>query len=245
MVVAAAGNHEEGENDAVSYPAAYPGVIAVAASDSSDRAADFSNHGPQVMVAASVVDVLTTDVLYPNYACASGTSLAAPFVSAAAAIIKSQLPEAGPERVMELILQGVLDLYPPGKDDYTGYGRLDLDLVATQLADTGTPGGGTVEMNPAQLLQIVFNQPVKIDGNTAAHFHLLTAAGVDLPCTLYFIGEVNAGETGGYTTFWLKPRDALTAGQTYTLRVDAVLTATSGQNLGQTHTTIIKVAPGA
>jgi hypothetical protein len=69
-------------------------------------------------------------------------------------------------------------------------------------------------------------------------------AGAELPCTLYFVGEVNAGETGGYTTFWLKPRDALLSGQTYTLRVDAGLTATSGQKLAETYITIIKVVPG-
>ncbi|WP_194174957.1 S8 family serine peptidase [Desulfofundulus thermobenzoicus] len=253
VVVAAAGNHEEGENDAVSYPAAFPGVIAVAASDGGDLVASFSNHGPEVMVAAPGVDilttdiryggggggggmtVLTTDVLYPNYTPVSGTSLATPFVSAAAAIIKSQLPGAGPDQVAEMIKKGVVDIGPPGRDDYAGYGRLDLDLVAAQLADAGTPGSGAVEMDPAQMLQIVFNQPVKIDGNTAAHFHLLTAAGAELPCTLYFVGEVNAGETGGYTTFWLKPRDALTAGQTYTLRVDAGLTAISGQKLAENY----------
>ncbi|NHM26449.1 hypothetical protein G7K71_05485 [Desulfofundulus sp. TPOSR] len=55
---------------------------------------------------------------------------------------------------------------------------------------------------------------------------------------------MNAGETGGYTTFWLKPRDALLSGQTYTLRVDAGLTATSGQKLAETYITIIKVVPG-
>ncbi|SHJ86703.1 hypothetical protein, partial [Desulfofundulus thermosubterraneus] len=70
-----------------------------------------------------------------------------------------------------------------------------------------------------------------------------TATGAELPCTLYFVGEVNAGETGGYTTFWLKPRNALLPGQTYTLRVDAGLTAISGQKLAETYITIIKVLP--
>ncbi|TDA68876.1 MAG: hypothetical protein D9V47_06280 [Clostridia bacterium] len=240
VVVAAAGN----DGGPVSYPAALPHVIAVAASDGGDRVAPFSNHGPQVMVAAPGVDVLTTYWLYPDYTPASGTSIAAPFVSAAAALVKSQLPGATPDQVAEIIRQGVVDIGPPGKDDYAGYGRLDLDLVAAQLAEAGTPGGGAVEMGPAQTLQIVFNQPVKVDGSTAAHFHLLTAASAELPCTLYFVGEVNAGETGGYTTFWLKPRDALLPGQTYTLRVDAGLTATSGQKLAQTHTTVIQVVPG-
>ncbi|WP_194174997.1 S8 family serine peptidase [Desulfofundulus thermobenzoicus] len=239
-VVAASGN----DSGPVLYPAALPGVIAVAASDGGDLVASFSNHGPQVMVAAPGVNVLTTDVWYPGYMYADGTSLATPFVSAAAAIIKSQLPGAGPDQVAEMIKKGVVDIGPPGRDDYAGYGRLDLDLVAAQLAGAGTPGSGVVEMTPAQMLQIVFNQPVKIDGNTASHFHLLTAAGAELPCTLYFVGEVNAGETGGYTTFWLKPGEALVACQTYTLRVDAGLTATSGQKLAETHTTVIKVVPG-
>ncbi|WP_338826049.1 hypothetical protein MTBGP_02640 [Moorella thermoacetica] len=240
VVVAAAGN----DSGPVSYPAALPHVIAVAASDGGERVADFSNHGPQVMVAAPGVDVLTTGISYPGYIYVAGTSMAAPFVSAAAAIIKSQLPGAGPDQVAEMIKKGVVDIGPPGKDDYAGYGRMDLDLVAAQLADAGTPGSGTVTMTPAQLLQIVFNQPVKIDGNTASHFHLLTAAGAELPFTLYFIGEVNAGETGGYTTFWLKPGEALAANQNYTLQVDAGLTATSGQKLPETYTTVIKVVTG-
>jgi hypothetical protein len=50
---------------------------------------------------------------------------------------------------------------------------------------------------------------------------------------------VNTGETGGYTTFWLKPRDALAAGQTYTLRVDAGLTAISGQKLANYNLNIV------
>jgi subtilisin family serine protease len=70
LVVAASGNHNSdspdvcgGPNDnpySVVYPAAYPGVIAVAAVDSTSTIADFSNFGPQVAVAAPGVDVLST-----------------------------------------------------------------------------------------------------------------------------------------------------------------------------------------
>jgi uncharacterized protein YfaS (alpha-2-macroglobulin family) len=56
---------------------------------------------------------------------------------------------------------------------------------------------------------------------------------------------VNTGETGGYTTFWLKPRDALAAGQTYTLRVDAGLTAISGQKLKENYNLDIYVQDAA
>jgi hypothetical protein len=245
VVVAAAGN----EGGPVFYPAALPHVIAVAASDEGDGVAYFSNHGPEIMVAAPGVDVLSTDAFYPEYTVVSGTSIAAPFVSAAAAIIKSQLPGAGPDQVAEIIQKGAVDIGPPGVDEYAGYGRLDLELVAAQLAGAGTPGGGGggggIVMEPGQILQIDFNLPVKIDGNTSSHFHLLTAGGAELPCTLYFVGEVNTGETGGYTTFWLKPRDALLPGLTYTLRVDAGLTAISGQKLKENYNLDIYVQDAA
>lgn len=70
LVVAAAGNHDPTQPDlcstdsdnaySVSYPAAFPGVIAVAAVDSTYAAASFSNFGPQVAIAAPGVDVLST-----------------------------------------------------------------------------------------------------------------------------------------------------------------------------------------
>jgi serine protease len=55
IVVAAAGN--EGEEDSVGYPAAYPGVIAVSATDAKDDLAWFSSRGPQVTIAAPGVKV--------------------------------------------------------------------------------------------------------------------------------------------------------------------------------------------
>ena len=70
LVVAAAGNHDSTQPDVcstatdnsyhVSYPAAFPGVIAVAAIDSTSAVADFSNFGPQVAVSAPGVTVLST-----------------------------------------------------------------------------------------------------------------------------------------------------------------------------------------
>jgi subtilisin family serine protease len=71
LVVAAAGNHDATQPDTctgadsdnsyhVSYPAAYPGVIAVAAVDSAQAVADFSNFGPEVAVSAPGVTVLST-----------------------------------------------------------------------------------------------------------------------------------------------------------------------------------------
>ena len=70
LVVAASGNHDPSKPDVcgttddnayhVGYPAAYPGVVAVGAVDSTKTAADFSNFGPEVAVAAPGVDVLSS-----------------------------------------------------------------------------------------------------------------------------------------------------------------------------------------
>ncbi|HEV2719835.1 MAG TPA: S8 family serine peptidase [Thermoanaerobaculia bacterium] len=70
LVVAAAGNHDPTQPDVcsqstdnsyhVSYPAAYPGVVAVAAVDSTATVADFSNFGPEVSLSAPGVGVLST-----------------------------------------------------------------------------------------------------------------------------------------------------------------------------------------
>jgi thermitase len=59
-VVAAAGN---GDTNKPKYPAAYPGVIAVAATNQQDQRISFSNHGSWVDVAAPGVGILST---FPN-----------------------------------------------------------------------------------------------------------------------------------------------------------------------------------
>ena len=120
-IVAAAGNVGKEEPN---YPAAIPGVIAVSASDSNDRHCSFSNRGDWVDLGAPGYNIKSA---YPGNKTAtnSGTSMAAPHVSAAVALILSYC--AMPQ---EDILPYLVSLCKPWKDsgDTYGFGAGILDI---------------------------------------------------------------------------------------------------------------------
>ncbi|GAA3127208.1 hypothetical protein GCM10010466_17540 [Planomonospora alba] len=147
VVVAAAGNSGQsctqvpypmpGENcgNPVSYPAAFRGVVGVAATTSADARAVFSQYGSYVDLAAPGVDVLST-VPARRYASMSGTSMASPYAAAAAALVRARFPEASAGQVTARLTGTALDLGAAGRDSLYGAGRI-RPLAA--VADSGTP----------------------------------------------------------------------------------------------------------
>src|SRR4051794_24891745 len=126
LLVAAAGN----DGDAtLNYPAAYPDVVSVAATDNNDRRASFSNANSDVEIAAPGVNVEST---YTGglYMSLSGTSMATPHVSGLAAVIFDLNAGASAATVRSRLDAAVDDLGPAGRDPSYGFGRVNLCKAA-------------------------------------------------------------------------------------------------------------------
>jgi subtilisin family serine protease len=130
VLIAASGNDNTARPG---YPAAYPEVFAVAATDAKSHKASFSNYGSYIDVAAPGETIPST---YPGnqYAALSGTSMASPHAAALAALIRSVNPSLSNEEVMQMMRRSATDLGEKGKDDYFGYGQIDM-LRSLEAAD--------------------------------------------------------------------------------------------------------------
>ncbi|NUQ56951.1 MAG: S8 family peptidase [Candidatus Paceibacter sp.] len=115
VITAAAGN----DGAAVDYPGAYPEVLAVGATDYGNNIASFSSRGPEVDLVAPGVSIFST---YKGswYATMSGTSMAAPHVAGAAALLLNS---------------------PVGFYDFNGNGAWDPAEVYQKLEDTASDLG--------------------------------------------------------------------------------------------------------
>ena len=157
VLVSAAAN----TNSSVWYPARYPEVIAVGATDHQDLRWGYSNHGPELDITApggpfppgsGGVGPWTTDIVgdpgghiynpvpgITDYAIFGGTSASAPIVAGVAALILSVEPNLTNDEVRHYLERSARDLGDPGRDDYYGWGRVDaraaLDMVLAKRAD--------------------------------------------------------------------------------------------------------------
>ena len=133
FVVAAGNGGADGVGDDVDqepeYPCAYDlaNVVCVAATDSSDRLASFSNHGAvSVDVAAPGTDILSAwpRALGGSYAWSDGTSMATPHVAATAALVAARIPSATTDQLRTAVLDGA-DTPPSLSGEIAGARRLN------------------------------------------------------------------------------------------------------------------------
>jgi type VII secretion-associated serine protease mycosin len=138
VVVASAGNGGE-KGDHISYPAAYPGVIAATAVDRYGTRASFSTRRWYATVSAPGVDVVIADPDHKYYE-GWGTSAASAFVSGAVALIKAAHPSLTPAQIKQLLEDTARNAPSGGRDDSRGFGFID-PAAALKAADRLDPEG--------------------------------------------------------------------------------------------------------
>ncbi|MCM2392881.1 type VII secretion-associated serine protease mycosin [Streptomyces albipurpureus] len=146
VVVASAGNDGMDGKTKNTYPAAFPGVLAVASSDRNNERAAFSQAGDFVGIAAPGVDVVST--VPGNGQCVdNGTSFSAPYVAGVAALLKAKYPKWKPHEIVAQIEQ-TAERGINGRDDFVGWGV--IDPVRALNGESGPPQQATPDPGPAR-----------------------------------------------------------------------------------------------
>lgn len=153
LVIVSAGN----EHDLTDYyfPASNEEAIVVSATDEEDDFADFSNYGRSVDIAAPGVGIVSA---YPgdSYQSMNGTSMATPYVSGAAAVLKLENMALSNKEIEHLLLSYTDDLGTVGKDKYYGEGVLNM-------AHFMSPEDDITVMSAPQQLSTSNHLTVKVD----------------------------------------------------------------------------------
>jgi probable HAF family extracellular repeat protein len=179
LFVAAAGNDGANIDGGAHYPAGYTeaNIIAVAATDRSDHLSEFSNYGPgTVVIAAPGSDIFSTmphvateEMTFygftVNYDHLSGTSMAAPHISGALALLKSANPTYTAEQLRATLLARA-DHLPNLTQQVAGGARLDLGALLdpnwtakarvglTEIALNDQTGNNDKQANPGEVIDL-------------------------------------------------------------------------------------------
>jgi hypothetical protein len=159
LVVAAAGNSGD-EGSPPTYPAAWPHVFTVAATDENDAVSAFSTTSPATDVAAPGTDFVADVPLLksPNgyQTDFSGTSFSAPLVSAAAAWVWTMRPTLTVSQLAQLLRSTARDIGPPGYDNASGWGIIDIPAALaapTPPNDPFEPNDDVSQVKPGSLFE--------------------------------------------------------------------------------------------
>ena len=135
--VAAAGNNASNNDVTPRYPSSYdvPNVISVAASDSLDTLSSFSNYGPTTVDLAAPGSLIYSTLSGGTYGYLSGTSMAAPQVSGAIALLNAGKPGLTVAQTRAAIL-GSTDTIPSMVGLTVTGGRLNIDGAMKSLGLT-------------------------------------------------------------------------------------------------------------
>jgi cysteine-rich repeat protein len=152
ILIACAGNFGIGDAD-FSVPGKSPLTISVGATNSFDFRADFSGTGSALDVVAPGVDVVTVDPFFygDSLNFFTGCSAATPVVSGIASLLLSINPLLTHDQVLEILTQTADDLVglpsedTPGRDDFMGHGRVNMNQALGLVESMALCGNGSLD----------------------------------------------------------------------------------------------------
>jgi type VII secretion-associated serine protease mycosin len=173
VVVASAGNDGDSKNPKkvdkdglvrLSYPAAFPGVIGVAAVGRDGTAARFSDRNASVLVAAPGASVVGAGP-GNSYWVGEGTSQAGAIVSGVAALVRAKYPRMSPALVAQAISKGTDHRPAGGYDELVGFGEVDAAAALKEAAglrgyqDVADGKSGRFVEGPVRPIQVERHPP--------------------------------------------------------------------------------------
>lgn len=168
-VIAASGNSS---SNVLFYPANSKYVVSVGATDNKDNLATFSNYGKGLDLVAPGVDIASV-ISNGDIALLSGTSMAAPHVSAVAGIMYSVKPDITLTEVYNTLISTTKDLGSIGYDTRYGWGRLDI----TKAIDTVSSLDKSIVKPEKPLVYEVSDNSNKIIGKSKAWYYVIAKLG--------------------------------------------------------------------
>ncbi len=245
IVVASAGNDN---SNAPQFPAGIDGVVSVAATGGNDRTASFTNRGPWVKIAAPGVGIISTFIGAGGgwgYGTLQGTSMSAPLVSAACALVASCFPQSNGRAVAARVISAADPL--PEFPGQLGLGRLNVwraladsvsgvRLAGITFTEADGNGDGRIRGGESALVNIALESDlgalVSVLGDVAS-----PDASVTLNSPLLVYGNVPAGErvwSATHVTVMLPPE----AGRGYLLPLTIDWRDNTGRMVGRAATWI-------
>jgi hypothetical protein len=178
LVVASVGNDGQAGSPR-NYPAAYPHVLTVGATNSAGRVAAFSSLSPAIDLVAPGAGIPVAEPLAQDPSGyllnANGTSFSSPLVAGAAAWVWTDRPSLDNTQLFEVMRRSATDIGAPGFDDATGWGLLNIPAALSFPAprrDPQEPNDRRDEIEPHALFasgRPPLTAPGRPTGSITAH----------------------------------------------------------------------------